>query len=98
MTNHTSGSGVSASSPAAGETLVIGLAGILRGLVTGGLAALILLQILAGVFDPRADVPAVPVAALIAAVATVAVAIGLALGIADRGIARLGIVSALRER
>jgi hypothetical protein len=82
----------------AGETVVIGLAGIASGLVTGGLIALALLQILAGVFDPPADLPAVPVVAIIAAVGCVAGALGIALGIADRGIARLGVVSALRER
>jgi len=81
-----------------GETIVVGLAGILSGLVTGGLIALALLQILAGVFDPPADLPAVPVAGIATIVGSVAVALAVAVGIADRGIARLGIVSALRER
>jgi len=81
-----------------GETLVIGLAGIGSGLVLGGLVALALLQILAGVFDPPADAPAVPFAGIAAAVACVGLALAIAFGIADRGIARLGVVSALRER
>ncbi len=81
-----------------GETVIIGSAGILSGLVTGGLIAIALLQILAGVFDPPADHPAIPIVAIVAAVGCVAIALAVALGIADRGIARLGIVAALRER
>ena len=81
-----------------GETIVVGLAGILSGLVTGGLIALALLQILAGVFDPPADLPAVPVIGIAAIVGSIAVALTIAVAIADRGIARLGVVSALRER
>jgi putative ABC transport system permease protein len=81
-----------------GETVVVGLAGILSGLVTGGLIALALLQILAGVFDPPADLPAVPLIGIATIVGCVALALVIAIGIADRGIARLGIVSALRER
>lgn len=82
----------------AGETAVVGLAGILSGLVTGSLIAIALLQILAGVFDPPTDVPAIPVLAIVAMIACVAIALAIALWIADRGIARLGVVSALRER
>ena len=81
-----------------GETIVIGLAGILTGLVTGSLIALALLQILAGVFDPPAELPAVPILGIMAMVGCVAIALMVALVIADRGIARIGIVSALRER
>jgi putative ABC transport system permease protein len=81
-----------------GETIVIGLAGILSGLVTGSLIALALLQILAGVFDPPAEVPAVPILGILAMVGCVAIALMVALVIADRGIARIGIVAALRER
>jgi putative ABC transport system permease protein len=81
-----------------GETVVIGLAGILSGLVTGSLIALALLQILAGVFDPPADLPAVPIGGILAMVGCLAIALIVALAIADRGIARIGIVSALRER
>ena len=81
-----------------GETLVIGLAGITSGLVTGGCIALALLQILAGVFDPPANLPAVPALAIVAAIGCVAAALAVAVGIADRGIARIGLVAALRER
>jgi hypothetical protein len=59
---------------------------------------LALLQILAGVFDPPADFPAVPLGGIVAMVGCVAIALAIALAIADRGIARIGIVSALRER
>jgi putative ABC transport system permease protein len=81
-----------------GETLVIGIAGIISGLVTGGLVALALLQILAGVFDPPADVPAVPVMAILATIGCVAAGLAISVGIADRGISRIGLVAALRER
>ena len=81
-----------------GETVVIGLAGIVSGLLTGFLVAVALLQILASVFDPPPDLPAVPIGEILAVVGCVAIALGFALGIADRGIARLGVVAALRER
>ena len=81
-----------------GETVVIGLAGIISGLATGALIAVALLQILAGVFDPPADRPAVPIDLILGMVASVIVGLAAALAIADRGIARLGVVSALRER
>ena len=81
-----------------GETIVIGLAGVVGGLITGGLIALALLQILGGVFDPPADRPAIPVLGILAIVAGVAMALAAAVVVADRGIARLGIVSSLRER
>ena len=82
----------------AGETIVIGMAGVVGGLTTGGLIALALLQILAGVFDPPADRPAIPVLGILTIVAGVAMALAAAVVVADRGIARLGIVSSLRER
>ena len=81
-----------------GETVVIGLAGVVSGLVTGFLIAVALLQILAGVFDPPADFPAVPAGGIVGMVACVALALGIAIWIAGQGVARLGVVSALRER
>jgi putative ABC transport system permease protein len=81
-----------------GEAVVLGLAGITSGLLTGALVALTLLQILAGVFDPPADLPAIPMAEIVAVIVCIALALSVALAIADRGIARLGVVSALRER
>jgi putative ABC transport system permease protein len=81
-----------------GETAVIGVAGIISGLLTGSIVAFTLLQILSGVFDPPADLPAIPLGQIGAVIAGVVVALGCAVAIADRGIARLGLVSALRER
>jgi putative ABC transport system permease protein len=81
-----------------GETLVVGVAGTVVGLVTGILVGFVLLQILSGVFDPPADVPVVPIAALAAAVAMVALGLAVATAVADRGASRLRILSALRER
>jgi hypothetical protein len=66
--------------------------------VTGGLVGLSLLQILAGVFDPPADVPVIPVVVIGAMTGFVAVAVGAALAVADRGLSRLSVVGALRER
>jgi hypothetical protein len=57
-----------------------------------------LLQILAGVFDPPADTPSVPVLPIVALVGIVALAIAASLVIADRGLARQSVVAALRER
>jgi putative ABC transport system permease protein len=81
-----------------GETLLVGVTGLLIGLVTGGLVALALLQILAAIFDPPADFPVVPPGAIVATVGCVVVALLGALAVADRGIARLDVVGALRER
>ena len=81
-----------------GETLFIGVAGIATGLLTGTLVGITLLQILAGVFDPPADVPAIPLALIGATTGAVVAALGAALTVADRGLSRLSVVAALRER
>ncbi len=81
-----------------GEALVIGVAGILAGLLTGALVGVALLQILAGVFDPPADRPAVPIAAVGLMAGTIIAAVVVALIIADRALARLAVVAELRER
>lgn len=81
-----------------GETMLVGLTGLLIGIITGGLVGLSLLQILAAIFDPPADFPVVPPGAILATVGCIAVALVGALAIADRGIARLDVVGALRER
>jgi putative ABC transport system permease protein len=81
-----------------GETLFIGVAGIATGLSTGTLVGVALLQILAGVFDPPADLPAIPLPLIGATTGFVVVALGVALVLADRGLARLDVVAALRER
>jgi putative ABC transport system permease protein len=81
-----------------GETLFVGVAGIATGLLTGGLVGVTLLQILAGVFDPPADLPAVPLTFIGAMTAAIVVALFAALAVADRGLSRLSVVAALRER
>ena len=81
-----------------GEAVVVGSAGTLAGLIVGGLVGLALLQLLAGVFDPPANVPAVPLVAMVLLVAGVALALAVAAAAADRGVARLDVVGALRER
>lgn len=81
-----------------GETLVIGVAGVSVGLVTGALVSIALLQILAGVFDPPADVPAIPLALIGAMSGCIVVALGAAMLVADRRLSRQSVVAALRER
>ena len=81
-----------------GETLFIGVAGIATGLLTGGLVGVVLLQILAGVFDPPADVPAVPLVLIGGMTGAVVLALVAGLTVAGRGLARMSVVAALRER
>ena len=81
-----------------GEALFIGAAGVSQGLIAGGLVGLALLQILAGIFDPPADSPAIPLAFIGLMTAIVGLSLALALGLADRGLSRLSVVAALRER
>ncbi len=81
-----------------GEALFIGAAGIATGLVAGALVGVALLQILAGVFDPPADSPAIPVALIGAMTGVILIALAVSVSIADRGLSRLSVVAALRER
>jgi putative ABC transport system permease protein len=81
-----------------GEGLAIGAAGLAMGMLTGVLVGFVLLQILAGVFDPPPEVPAIPLPAIGAVVAAVVAALVIALAVAVRGLARLDVVGALRER
>jgi ABC-type transporter Mla maintaining outer membrane lipid asymmetry permease subunit MlaE len=81
-----------------GEALFVAVAGVATGLVTGTLVGVALLQILAGVFDPPADQPTIPFALIAGMTCVVAVALGVALVAADRGLSRLSVVAALRER
>ncbi len=81
-----------------GEALSVGIAGTVAGLLTGSVVGLVLLQILAGVFDPPADVPAVPWLLIGLTIGAVAAALAVGLAVADRGVARLSVVAALRER
>ncbi len=82
----------------AGETTVIGIAGAVAGLVTGGLVAVTLLAILAGVFDPPAEVPSVPLVAIGAMLAAVVAGLGIAYLVAGRAMGRIDVMAALRER
>ncbi|MBA3687885.1 MAG: ABC transporter permease [Chloroflexi bacterium] len=81
-----------------GEAFFIGAAGIVTGLLTGGLVGMALLQVLAGVFDPPADSPAVPLALIGAMTTTIVAVTYAALLVADRGLSRLSVVAALREQ
>jgi putative ABC transport system permease protein len=82
----------------AGEAITIALMGAIAGLVVGTIVGLALLQILAGVFDPPPDVPALPATSVFALVVAVCLAVAGAIVIADRGVTRLNVVGALRER
>jgi putative ABC transport system permease protein len=82
----------------AAEVAAIGATGLLSGLLTGGLVGVTLLVILAGVFDPPAEVPVVPGAAVLLLVAVVGAGATAALLIADRYAARIDVLAALRER
>jgi putative ABC transport system permease protein len=82
----------------AGELLVVGLAGAGTGLLIGGLVGLVLLQILGGVFDPPPDLPAIPLTLIAAMLGSIVIGFALAFVLADRGLRRLEVVAALRER
>ena len=82
----------------AGEMRVVGLDCLGTGLLTGGLVGIALLQILAGVFDPPADVPAIAVTLIGAMTGAIVAALLAALAVADRSPSRLSVVAALRER
>jgi hypothetical protein len=64
----------------------------------GSLVGISLLQILAGVFDPPADLPAIPLALIGAMTLSILAALLAAIAIADRGLSRLRVVAELRER
>lgn len=82
----------------AGETSVVGLAGLVAGIVIGGLVGVTLLGILAGVFDPPADLPNLPLPAI--GVVTMIVAVGLIAAnlVAAQAMLRIDVLAALRER
>jgi putative ABC transport system permease protein len=82
----------------AGEVAVVGVAGAVAGIVTGGLVAITLLAILAGVFDPPADQPVVPFGAVLTVLLAVVLGLAAAVGLAGRAIGRISILGALRER
>jgi len=82
----------------AGETSVVGVAGVAAGVVTGGLVGLTLLAILAGVFDPPAELPNVPAVALGVVILIVAAGLAAAYLVAGRAMGRIDVLAALRER
>lgn len=82
----------------AGETSVIGMAGVIAGVVTGLLVGITLLTILAGIFDPPASVPNVPVPAIVLVMAAVAAGLAVAYVVADRALRRIDVLGAIRER
>jgi putative ABC transport system permease protein len=81
-----------------GEALFIAIAGLVGGLVVGGVVGMALLQILAGVFDPPPDIPAIPLTGIGAVIGAICAALIAALAVAERGLSRLSVVAALRER
>jgi hypothetical protein len=50
------------------------------------------------VFDPPPDLPAIPLTAIVVMVGAIVAGLGLSLVLADRGMQRLEVVAALRER
>ncbi|MDQ2966599.1 MAG: FtsX-like permease family protein, partial [Chloroflexota bacterium] len=82
----------------AGEATIVGVGGTLAGLATGALVGASLLAVLAGIFDPPADVPALPLGSLIGLVVAVVVALSAAVLVAQRAVGRIPVLSALRER
>jgi putative ABC transport system permease protein len=81
-----------------GEATVIGLSGLLIGGLSGAVVGFTLLQIMAGLFDPPADFPTVPIPALLGAALAVVVGLAAAVVVADRALARLRVLALLRER
>jgi putative ABC transport system permease protein len=82
----------------AGETSVVGVAGVAAGIGIGGLVGVTLLAILAGVFDPPAELPSFPLAALGAVILSVVVGLVGADLVAGRAMRRIDVLGALRER
>jgi putative ABC transport system permease protein len=81
-----------------GETAIVATVGVGVGLVVGLAIGEMLLQVLAGIFDPPAQLPAVPIAAVAGVIAAIVLGLGVALAIALRAVARLGVLTELRER
>lgn len=81
-----------------GEVAVMGVTGVMIGLIVGALLGLTLLQTLAGLFDPPAQVPAVPLAEVVGFIVAVGLGLLAAVMIASVGLGRLAVLPALRER
>lgn len=82
----------------AAEATVVGLAGAIIGFLTGGALGLALLAVLAGIFDPPADLPVIPWIALAGFLAAIVAGLALAVVVGASAIARIGVLAALRER
>lgn len=82
----------------AGETIVVATAGLVAGLLVGGLVGVTLLTVLAGIFDPPASFPAVPFTAVGIAILLVIFGLGAATLAAARAVGRIDVLGALRER
>jgi putative ABC transport system permease protein len=77
------------------EARALVVAGLLGGVVTGGLVAAELVRVLDGIFDPPPERPAVPAAFLLGLLALIALGSAVAAGVSGR---RLGRVDASRLR
>jgi putative ABC transport system permease protein len=82
----------------AGETIIVAGAGLVAGLLVGGLVGITLLAVLAGIFDPPASMPALPFAAVGIAILLVMLGLAAATLAADRAVGRIDVLGALRER
>ncbi len=81
-----------------GEATVIGVSGLIIGVLSGAVVGYTLLQIMAGLFDPPADFPTVPIPALLGAALAVVLGLAAAVFVADWALSRLRVLAMLRER
>lgn len=81
-----------------GETGIVGIAGLAIGIPTGVVVGATLLAILAGVFDPPADVPVFPLIGIGLVAATATAGLVAASVIGNRAVGRIDVMRGLRER
>lgn len=81
-----------------GETGIVGIAGLAIGIPTGAIVGATLLAILAGVFDPPADVPVFPIVGIGLVAASAAVGLLGASVVGGRAVGRIDVMRGLRER
>lgn len=82
----------------AGETGIVGIAGLAIGIPTGAIVGATLLAILAGVFDPPADLPVFPLLGIALVAATAAAGLVAASVVGSRAAGRIDVMRGLRER
>jgi len=82
----------------AGETGIIGAAGLAIGIPTGAFVGATLLSILAGVFDPPADLPVYPLVGIGLVAAAAVCALAVASTVAGQAVGRIDVMRGLRER